>query len=288
MNYLREDRTLLRRSTFPSFAPFTRHNLEIGAWIEDRWTPHTGLLLEPGLRYDWDEIIRRPLLLPAHRLQLLSARRGKHDQIHRRHRRILRAHPARIPHPRPRRHSLRHLLRRRRNHTHRPTARNHLHRQHFIPPRSPRAQLERRRPAKAPAQIYLGVNFMQKRLSDDFVYANQSGSSSALRQLHPHQQPPGSLLLRGNRRPPLLLRQLRPFRLVHPLFSHHQLRPRLCPHLADPRPAAERPALLGCPQSRHLLGLAPRMASRVGALVCLRPPQLGLRLHPRLALRLSL
>ena len=56
--------TLLRQSTFPVFAPFTRSNLELGAWVEDRWTPHTGLLLEPGLRYDWDEIIRRPLLSP--------------------------------------------------------------------------------------------------------------------------------------------------------------------------------------------------------------------------------
>ena len=64
VNYLREDRTLLRQSTFPSFAPFTRHNVETGAYLQDRWTPRTGLLIEPGLRFDWDEIIRRPLFSP--------------------------------------------------------------------------------------------------------------------------------------------------------------------------------------------------------------------------------
>lgn len=64
INYLREDRTLLRRSVFPSFAPFSRDNIELGAYVQDRWTPSSGLLLEPGLRYDWDEIIRRPLFSP--------------------------------------------------------------------------------------------------------------------------------------------------------------------------------------------------------------------------------
>jgi len=64
VNYLREDRTLLRRSTFPSFAPFTRNNVEVGAYIQDRWSPRTGWLIEPGLRFDWDEIIRRPLFSP--------------------------------------------------------------------------------------------------------------------------------------------------------------------------------------------------------------------------------
>jgi hypothetical protein len=64
VNYLREDRTLLRRSTFPAFAPFTRHNVEAGGYVEDRWAAHRGLLIEPGLRFEWDEIIRRPLFSP--------------------------------------------------------------------------------------------------------------------------------------------------------------------------------------------------------------------------------
>ena len=62
--YLREDRTLLRQSTFPAVTPYTRHNVEIGAYLQDRWTPRAGPLIEPGLRFDWDEIVRRPLVSP--------------------------------------------------------------------------------------------------------------------------------------------------------------------------------------------------------------------------------
>ncbi len=64
VNYLREDRTLLRQSTFPAIAPFRRHNVEAGAYVQDRWAPQRGLLVEPGLRFDWDEILRRPLVSP--------------------------------------------------------------------------------------------------------------------------------------------------------------------------------------------------------------------------------
>lgn len=66
VNYLREDHTLLRQSTFPVTPPFTRHNAELGAYAEDHWTTDwlRGLLIEPGLRFDWDEIIRRPLFSP--------------------------------------------------------------------------------------------------------------------------------------------------------------------------------------------------------------------------------
>jgi len=64
VNYLREDGTLLRRSVFPSQAPYTRHNFETAAYLQDRWLAWQGLMIEPGLRFDWDEIIRRPLFSP--------------------------------------------------------------------------------------------------------------------------------------------------------------------------------------------------------------------------------
>lgn len=64
VNYLREDRTLLRRSDFPAFAPYVRHNVEVGAYLQDRWAPNSSLIVEPGLRLDWDEIIRRPNFAP--------------------------------------------------------------------------------------------------------------------------------------------------------------------------------------------------------------------------------
>ena len=64
VNYLREDQTRLRQSTFPRTTSFPVHNMEVGAYIQDRWQPRKGLLVEPGLRFDWDEIIRRPLFSP--------------------------------------------------------------------------------------------------------------------------------------------------------------------------------------------------------------------------------
>ncbi len=68
VSYLRENGTLLRQSVFAPAPAFTMHNGEIGAYFEDRWQPGMGwgkgLLVEPGLRFDWDEIVRRPLLSP--------------------------------------------------------------------------------------------------------------------------------------------------------------------------------------------------------------------------------
>ena len=64
VSYLREDGTLLRHSTFPAIPSFPVHNVEVGAYVQDRWQPRKGLLVEPGVRFDWDEIIRRPLVSP--------------------------------------------------------------------------------------------------------------------------------------------------------------------------------------------------------------------------------
>jgi len=64
IRYLREDGTLLRLSTFPQVEPFSRNNFEVGAYVQDRWTPSAGLLVETGLRFDWDEIVRRGLFSP--------------------------------------------------------------------------------------------------------------------------------------------------------------------------------------------------------------------------------
>jgi hypothetical protein len=64
ISYLREDTTLLRLSVFPPLSPFTRHNSEVGAYVQDRWSPLPGLVIEPGLRFDWDQVVRRPLYSP--------------------------------------------------------------------------------------------------------------------------------------------------------------------------------------------------------------------------------
>jgi len=64
VSYLRENGTLLRESVFPAESAFTLHSAEIGAYIEDRWQPVKGWIVAPGLRFDWDEIVRRALLAP--------------------------------------------------------------------------------------------------------------------------------------------------------------------------------------------------------------------------------
>jgi hypothetical protein len=56
--------TLDRESTFAPAPAFTMHNGEIGAYVQDRWQPAKGWLVEPGLRFDWDEIVRRGLVGP--------------------------------------------------------------------------------------------------------------------------------------------------------------------------------------------------------------------------------
>ena len=81
ISYLREDRTLLRRSVFSETAPFTLHNVEVGAYAQDRWQPRKGLLVEPGLRFDWDEIVRRPLISPRIALAYTPASRDGATKI---------------------------------------------------------------------------------------------------------------------------------------------------------------------------------------------------------------
>jgi hypothetical protein len=56
--------TLVRESLLPRRTQFFRDNLETGAYVQDRWSPTPRLLIEPGLRFDWDEIVRRPLASP--------------------------------------------------------------------------------------------------------------------------------------------------------------------------------------------------------------------------------
>ncbi|WP_109484756.1 TonB-dependent receptor [Occallatibacter savannae] len=64
INYLREDGTLLRQSTFPSTTPSVLHNVETGIYLQDHWTLPSKLIIAPGLRFDWDQLVRRPVLSP--------------------------------------------------------------------------------------------------------------------------------------------------------------------------------------------------------------------------------
>jgi hypothetical protein len=52
------------QSIFFNRGPSTTYNTETSAYIQDRWSLLPRLLLEPGIRFDWDEIVRRPLFSP--------------------------------------------------------------------------------------------------------------------------------------------------------------------------------------------------------------------------------
>lgn len=54
----------VRYSTFSGGNLHTTYNFETSGYLEDRWSATNRLLLEPGLRLDWDQIVRKPLFSP--------------------------------------------------------------------------------------------------------------------------------------------------------------------------------------------------------------------------------
>jgi hypothetical protein len=60
----REDGTLDRQATFAGPPAFDQNNVETSGYAEDGWQPAKRLFVDAGLRFDWDEILRRPLLSP--------------------------------------------------------------------------------------------------------------------------------------------------------------------------------------------------------------------------------
>ncbi len=56
--------TCARYSVFSGGNYSTTYNFEASTYVEDRWLITHRLLIEPGLRFDWDEIIRTPLFSP--------------------------------------------------------------------------------------------------------------------------------------------------------------------------------------------------------------------------------
>lgn len=56
--------TCARYAEFSGGAYSPLYNAEASAYAEDRWLVTNRLLIEPGLRFDWDEIVRTPLFSP--------------------------------------------------------------------------------------------------------------------------------------------------------------------------------------------------------------------------------
>jgi len=53
-----------RYSVFSGGNYSSTYNVEASAYAEDRWLATNRLLIEPGVRLDWDEVVRKPLLSP--------------------------------------------------------------------------------------------------------------------------------------------------------------------------------------------------------------------------------
>jgi hypothetical protein len=66
ISILRADGTLFSRVEFSGPPSFQQDNVELTGFVQDRWSPTDRLHLEPGLRFDWDQILRR--VLPAPRV----------------------------------------------------------------------------------------------------------------------------------------------------------------------------------------------------------------------------
>jgi hypothetical protein len=64
IGYLRANGRLERKSTFPDYPVATQHDLEAGAFLQDDWMASARWVLSPGLRFDWNEITRRPMWSP--------------------------------------------------------------------------------------------------------------------------------------------------------------------------------------------------------------------------------
>jgi TonB dependent receptor len=52
------------RTIFFGGGPSATYNLETSGYLQDRWSIASRLLLEPGIRFDWDEIVRQPVFAP--------------------------------------------------------------------------------------------------------------------------------------------------------------------------------------------------------------------------------
>ena len=61
---LRADESVAREVRFAGSRFFRRRNFEPSEYLQDRWTPRDSLLIEAGLRLDWDQVAREVLVSP--------------------------------------------------------------------------------------------------------------------------------------------------------------------------------------------------------------------------------
>lgn len=61
---LRTGNLLWRTTTFTGNPEYLRNNVETSFYLQDRWSPVDRLLVELGVRHDWDQVIGRSLISP--------------------------------------------------------------------------------------------------------------------------------------------------------------------------------------------------------------------------------
>lgn len=76
ISIMRENGTLSRMIMFEGGSRFARNNFEVSGFAQDRWTVSDQVLMEAGLRLDWDQILRQTLLSPRLAATYLLRRGG--------------------------------------------------------------------------------------------------------------------------------------------------------------------------------------------------------------------
>jgi TonB dependent receptor-like, beta-barrel len=72
-----EDGTLSRQVAFSPISPYGRDNFEVSAYAEDHWSLNDRCVVDPGIRVDWDQVDRDPLISPRLATNYLATRDGK-------------------------------------------------------------------------------------------------------------------------------------------------------------------------------------------------------------------
>ena len=60
INVLNANHILGEQIVFPGNGSFTKDNIESGTFVQDRWSPAEHLIIEPGIRLDWDDVLGEP------------------------------------------------------------------------------------------------------------------------------------------------------------------------------------------------------------------------------------
>ncbi len=172
ISILRQDGTLSRKITFPGKPSVRRNNLEASGFAQDRWLVSDHWLLEPGVRFDADQIVHRALVSPRLASSYLLTRGGDTKLVGGIGRYYDASSLEFISRPLAgQRADL--LYDRRGEELVRPPVQTsfHVHQRHVKAPRFLNWSVGAER--KLPASIYLRLEFVQKRGRDGWTFINQ-------------------------------------------------------------------------------------------------------------------